>query len=66
MQGFRAESIAKTIFSQKSFFGHSMVDLLCLLEVLLVGFLIFPASKTSLKIECFFKVAMGILDGSGK
>ena len=33
-QGFRGESIAKTMFSQKSFFGDSKVDFLCFLEAL--------------------------------
>ncbi len=41
-----------------------MVDLLCFFEVLGVDFLILSAVKTGLKIECFFKVAMVILDGS--
>ena len=40
--------------------GDSMV------EVLGVGVLTFSAVKTGLKIECFFKAAMGILHGSRK
>ena len=52
-QGFRVEGIAKTMFSQKSFFGDSKVDFLCFLEALGTGFLTFSALETSLKIECF-------------
>ena len=52
-QGFRVEGIAKTMFSQKSFFGDSKVDLLCFLDALGAGFLIFSALETGFKIECF-------------
>ena len=54
-QGFRVEGIAKTMFSQKSFFGDSKVDFLCFLEALGTGFLTFSALETSLKIECFLR-----------
>ena len=45
-QGFRKEGIAKTMFSEKTFIGDSRVDLLCFLEALGAGFLIFSALET--------------------
>ena len=62
-QGFRGEGIAKTMFSQKSFFGNSKVVFLCFLEALGAGFLPFSVLETGLNIECFFKVTLGILNG---
>ena len=53
IQGFRMECLAKTMFSQKSFFGDSRLDLWCFLEASGSGFLIFSALETRLKIECF-------------
>ena len=58
-QGFRVECIAKTMFSQKSFFGDSKVDLLCFLEALRTGFLSFSALETGLKILCFLRSPWG-------
>ena len=58
-QGFRVEGIAKTMFSQKSFFGDSKVDFLCFLEALGTGFLTFSALETGLEIECFLRSPWG-------
>ena len=58
-QGFRVEGIAKTMFSQKSFFGDSEVDFLCFLEALGTGFLTFSALETGLKILCFLRSPWG-------
>ena len=52
-RGFRVEGIAKTMFSQKSFFGDSRVVFLCFSEALGVVFLTFSALETGSKIECF-------------
>ena len=45
------------MFSQKSFSGDSLVDFVCLLPVLGVGFLASSALKTGLRIECFSRSA---------
>ena len=58
-QGFRVEGLAKTMFSQKSFFGDSKVDFLCFLEALGTGFLTFSALEAGLKIECFLRSPWG-------
>ena len=57
-KGFRMEGIAKNMFSQKSFFGNSKVDLWCFLEAL-AGFLNFSALETGLKMECFLRSPWG-------
>ena len=53
------ESIAKTMFSHKSFIGDSRVDFWCSFEVLGAGFLSFSALETGLKIECFSRSSWG-------
>ena len=58
-KGFREEGIAKTMFSQKSFFDDSRVDIWCFLEALGVVFLFFAALETGLKIECFSRLPWG-------
>ena len=53
------EGIAKTMFSQKSFFGDATVDVLLFFEALGTGFLTFSALGTGLKIECFLRSPLG-------
>ena len=58
-QGFRKESIAKTMFSQKSLSDGSRPIFLCFLEALGMVFLIFSVLETGMKIECFSRSFWG-------
>ena len=58
-QKIRMASIAKPMFSQKSFFGDPMAVFWCFLEALEIVCLIFGALETGLKIECFSQVIGG-------
>ena len=58
------EGLAKTMFSQKSFFGDSRVDVLCFSEALEIVFLALAALEAGLKLECFFRVNLDILKSS--
>ena len=53
------EGIAKTMFSQKAFFGDSRAECWCFLEALGVVFLSFSVLETGLKIECFSRSPCG-------
>ena len=49
---------------RKNMFGDSKVEFGCFSNAPGVVFLTFAALETGLKMECFFKVTLGILNGS--